>query len=388
MSNDAQNPADPEGSELVGEYVRILLRGKVWYGNYQIEGVQKRISLRTSNKKRATLMAKRIDSDLAAGTSKPAIVTPTVAAVTAAYWEKLKADDLAPKTLAKYDMLLKRIAALAEERRVRDAGGLDLAFVDAYRAMPANAGAKPKTVYGETVFLRQVERFAVSRKMVPDDPSANLRNKKPRPSRQPCWSAGEVAQILAAATADLRPVFTLLAETRMRFGELQWLTGDDVDLNLKNPEICIRAKDRWRPKTRDQRTIPVSLVAKEVLQSMPRKWRWVVTMPRSKAVPVEGRQWTERRLLGALKRVLKGLGLVGKLHTLRHYFVSDALLNGVPQPIAQEWAGHLDPTVLEMYTHVNRKDSQAAMEHLSEAKSNLQKPKETKDGKKPDSAQS
>jgi integrase len=224
--------------------------------------------------------------------------------------------------------------------------------------------------------------------MVPDDPLANLRNKKPRPSRQPCWSAGEVAQILAAATADLRPVFTLLAETRMRFGELQWLTGDDVDLNLKNPEICIRAKDRWRPKTRDQRTIPVSLVAKEVLQSMPRKWRWVVTMPRSKAVPVEGRQWTERRLLGALKRVLKGLGLVGKLHTLRHYFVSDALLNGVPQPIAQEWAGHLDPTILEMYTHVNRKDSQAAMELLSEAKSNLQKPKETKDGKKPDSAQS
>jgi hypothetical protein len=163
MSNDAQNPADPEGSELVGEYVRILLRGKVWYANYQIEGVQKRITLRTSNKKRATLMAKRIDSDLAAGTSKPAIVTATVAAVTAAYWEKLKADDLAPKTLAKYDMLLKRIAALAEERRVRDTGALDLAFVDAYRAMPANAGAKPKTVYGQTVFLRQVVRFAVSR---------------------------------------------------------------------------------------------------------------------------------------------------------------------------------------------------------------------------------
>ena len=52
--------------------------------------------------------------------------------------------------------------------------------------------------------------------------------------------------------------------------------------------------------------------------------------------PKPGRQWTERRLLAALKWVLKGLGLPVKLHTFRHTFVSNALLNGRPVAVVKE----------------------------------------------------
>jgi len=36
--------------------------------------------------------------------------------------------------------------------------------------------------------------------------------------------------ILSACSVEIRPVLTLLAETGMRFGELAWLTWDDVAL--------------------------------------------------------------------------------------------------------------------------------------------------------------
>jgi hypothetical protein len=54
-------------------------------------------------------------------------------------------------------------------------------------------------------------------------------------------------------------------------------------------------------------------------------------MPPSPACPAAGRQWTERRPLAALKAVLKPLGMSGKLHTFRHYFISNALLNKTPE---------------------------------------------------------
>lgn len=91
------------------------------------------MSLKTTSKKRAEAKARRIDADLATGRWKPATEPASVEAAIAAYREKLRADDLAPKTMAKYEIPLKRIAALAADREARNVSHLDLAFVDAYR---------------------------------------------------------------------------------------------------------------------------------------------------------------------------------------------------------------------------------------------------------------
>jgi integrase len=253
--------------------------------------------------------------------------------------------------------------------------------------MRAKAGAQPKTVYGETIFLRQLVKFALSRKMVDADPMAGFSLKKPKPTRQPCWTAEEVARILAVAPPDVRPALTVLAETGMRFGELQWLTWEDVELRGNEGALHVRPKDGWRPKTGDQRTIPLSPAAQAVLRSLPRTWRWVVTMPPSAVCPAAGRPWTERRLLAALKAVLEPLGLAGKLHTFRHYFISNALLNQTPEAMVRKWVGHVDAKVMELYTHMSDPDSQAAMQRLSGAKTSLQVSKESQDGPESDSAQ-
>jgi integrase len=163
----------------------------------------------------------------------------------------------------------------------------------------------------------------------------------------------------------VQPALTLLAETGMRFGELQWLTWEDIDLAAN--VLHVRPKDGWKPKSGDQRAVPLSPAARRALESLPRRWRWAVTMPPSRSHPQPGRQWTERRLLAALKRVLKAVGLPGKLHTFRHTFISHALLNGVPAAVVREWAGHVDEAVIRLYTHVHDDASQAAMRRLAGA---------------------
>jgi site-specific recombinase XerD len=379
MTSDDDQPVGPAGSEPVGEHVRIFLRGRTWYANYQAGRKQHRVSLKTVNKKAAIRKALRIEAELAAGTWKPTAETATVDAAVAAYLEKLRADDLAAKTMAKYEMFLERIAAIARDRKVKDLDGIDLRFVDAYRAIRTKAGAQPKTVYNEAVFIRQLVNFALSRNLVAADPLRGFKMKKPRPTRQPCWTKDEVRTILDGSPPEVRPALALLAETGMRFGELAWLTWEDVDLSQK--VVHIRPKTGWRLKTGDHRTVPLSAAALRVVEQLSRRHRWVVTMPPTAVVPTEGRQWTEKRLLTALQRVLKALKLEGKLHTFRHSFISHALLTNTPVAVVRKWVGHCDPKVIDLYTHVQDAASKAAMQRLSEADSQLQDPKkESQDG--------
>jgi integrase len=366
MATDDDPPAGAGGSEPVGDRVRIYRRGATWYANFQHDGRQHRPSLKTTSKKEARRRALRIEADLAAGAGFGAPPPPTrVADVIAAYTDFLRTEDRAPKTLAKYAMVFARVAALAAARRVRDVSGLDRSFVDAYRRQRADAGAAPKTRHTETVIVRQLVNFALSRDLIAADPLKGLKLKKPQPTPQPCWTHAEVGRILAASPPEIRPGLTLLAETGMRFGELAWLTWADVDpaANL----LRIQPTDGWKPKTGDQRAVPLTPTAAGVLAGLPRRFRWVVTLPPSARCREAGRPWTERRLLAALKRVLAAVGLPGKLHTFRHTFISNALVKGVPVAVVKEWVGHVDDEIIRHYTHVHNDASQAAMRRLAEA---------------------
>jgi len=353
------------GSEKIGERVRILLRGDVWYANFQHNKRQIRKSLETGSKKLARSRAARLDVELTAGVWKPAVDTVPVQKVVEDYLSVLKTEERAATTLTKYRHVLGLVVELAERRRVQGMSGLDISFLDAYRKQRKDAGKKAKTIYGECVILRQLIHFALIRNALASDPMKGVKMPKPKPTEQPCWIRREVLAILAAAPEDVRPALTLLAELGLRFGELSWLTWDDVDL-IANA-IRIAPKPGWKPKTGDQRSVPLRPEARAVLEALPRISKWVVPMPPSRSHPESGRQWSEKRLLVALKGVLKKLGLVGKLHTFRHAFISHALLSGIPPVVVRKWVGHVDPSILDLYSHVHDAASQEAMRKLSQA---------------------
>jgi site-specific recombinase XerD len=373
------------GSERVGEHVRIFRRGEVWYANFQFGGKQHRSSLNTTSKKEARRRALQIDAKLSTGKWGLAAEPATVSKAITAYLDFLGAEERSAKTLSKYAKVFQRVTALAAERDVKDMTGIDLAFVDAYRRKRTDDDAAAKTKYTEAIIIHQLVTFALERKMIAPDPLRGLKLKKPKPTPQPCWTPEQVAAILAAAPEDVRPALTLLAETGMRFGELAWLTWDDVDAGAN--VLRIRPKDGWKPETGDHRAVPISPATRATLAALPRRWRWVVTMPPSARHPGSGRQWTERRLLGALKKVLAGLALPGKLHTFRHAFISNALVKGTAVAVVKEWVGHVDQRVIDLYTHVHNNASQAAMLRLADANQRQQKEEKSDGRTEADSAQ-
>lgn len=348
--------------EPVGDLVRIFRRGPKWYANYQLDGRQHRKALGTSSKKEARRLAIQLEADILQGRHQVLPKPPTIEAVLGDYEQYLRTEGRAPKTLVKYLKVFERVRDLAQRRAARTINSLNKRFVDAYRSERVQAEAAPKTVYCETVIVRQIVNFALSREWIAADPLKNYKVKKPKPRHQPCWTPAEVEQIIQASRESERPKFILLADSGMRVGELKHLTWADVDFELN--VIQVQPKDGWAPKTGDRRAIPMSPRVRALLESWPRRGPWVFTAAPSAQYPKGGHQISERHLLVSLKRVLKRLGLPGHLHTFRHAFISGALTRGTPEAIVRQWVGHVDAAILKLYTHIADASSQAAMQRL------------------------
>lgn len=353
-----------------GDRVSIFLRGKIWYCNYQLNDGQVRKSLGTSSKKEAILRAQRLEAELARGQVTHQIRIATLTEVIEAFLAHAVAEDRAVKTLSKYRRVTSEVATLATERNVTRVDGLSVRFADAYKQSRKQKGNKPKTIYNKLVILRSLALFAKRRKMCDQDPLEGYVLKKPKPTHQPCWSPAQADQILAVATPAYRAYFTFLRETGCRAAEGKFLTWEDVRFDRADKGvILIRPKEgswgSWRPKSGDQRAVPMTPRVRKVLESLPRFGLWVFCAPPNKRYPSKDRQISERRALSALKRVLKKLGLPGKLHTFRHTYISQALTRNVPEAVVRQWVGHVDPEILRLYTHVADEVSQAYVERFS-----------------------
>lgn len=358
--------------EKVGDRVSIRKRGKTWYANWQEAGRQRRRSLKTASKKEATTRAWKIEREIeerAKGLAKE-VEPATVDEAIDAYDEYLLSEGRSAKTLVKYRAVFKHVRALASRRGAATVDGLDLNFWDAFRADRKRAGTAEKTRYTECAILRQLVRFAISRKLVAADPMAgdNLKLGKPRPMPQPCWTRAEAERIVAAAREPFRTAFAVLLDTGLRAEELLHLTKANIDFSAN--VIRVRPKNGWKPKSGDERAVPMTPRVAELLRPPVARLRpddWLFTAAVTPKHPQAGRRLTGRRLLAALKRVTKRLGLPGHVHTFRHTFISEAVMHGVAEAVIRTWVGHVDPEILRLYTHIHDAAGQAEMRRLAAA---------------------
>lgn len=348
-------------SERVGEKVRIYQRESNWYATYQNGRQQKRVSLKTSNKKNAIKRALELDRRLGDGSASKASSDCRIDMAIQAYQAYLVAEGRASKTLSKYQFVFRLVLNLANRLDRQQLSQLDLVFIDQFRAERSKT-CSLKTVHGNLFIVRQMVKFAVSRRMIAQDPLLELRIKKVKPTPQPNFTPAQSEQILALASAAHRPIFLVLAETGLRFGEAQWLTWADIDLH--HNILRVRAKEGWRPKTGDERVVPLSPRLATFLAGLPRRARWVLTAAPTSQHPTYDRQISERRSLVALKRVLAQLGFEGKLHTFRHAFISRCLTSGIEESVVRSWVGHVDAHIMKLYTHIASEISQDRIKRL------------------------
>lgn len=350
----------------VGDRVTIYQRGrkKTWTADFSSDNAHRRVSLRTTNKKVAVERATKLAAELTHGAFRPPPPARSVREAVDAYLTHLTTEDRAPRTLVKYRGELDRFVAFLAGRRVTRLGQVTASHFDAYRAA-RRATCSRKTVYSEGVLLKQLFKWSRTRKLVGENPLADVKLDKPPLEPKEGPSLAQVDAVLAAADEPLRSQLAVLAFTGMRSGELRRLQPGDVDLAAG--WIHIRSRPGAETKTRDSRKVPIHPRLRAVLEALPATARpWLFCAAPSRYHPAGDHPVSTQRINERFTGLAGRLGLpAGRpdglvIHSLRHFFETFSVNAGIPQRVIDAWLGHnSDKSMAAVYYRLRDEDSQA-----------------------------
>jgi len=205
-----------------------------------------------------------------------------------------------------------------------------------------------ETVQGSTV-VRQFVIFQHILKIakvewnipLPNNPAAMIQKPPQNRPRKRRLNPGDYESLLNASRQSkawhIWPLIELAIETGMRRGELLKATWDDLD--IQGRKLTLRDT-----KNGDDRTIPLTRKAVDILGSLPRTSERIFPV-----TPVAVRQAWERLRNRAGLRDLN-------FHDLRHEAISRFFEMGLSVPEVALISGHKDYRMLARYTHLRADD--------------------------------
>jgi integrase len=360
--------ADAQDRVRVGEHIIIYPRGKkqIWCADFWRDGNHCRQSLKTANKKVALQKAMQLELDLVHGTFHRPPAPVSVRQAVDDYLTYLTTEGRARKTLVKYRGILDNLIAFLSAHNATRLSQITAVLFDRFRASRKQE-RHPKTMYCEAIVIKQFLKWAKTRKLLGDNPLADFKLSKPPLEPREGPSLDQLNRILAALTDPKRTMVALLAFTGMRSGELQRLKPEDVD--LAGNWIHIRSREGAETKTRLSRKVPIHARLRPLLEALSRRPRpWLFTMPPSRRYPAGDHHLNVKRLNEDFLRVVASLGLPkGReggftLHSLRHFFETFTVNEGIPQRVVDTWLGHRsDRSMAAIYYRLKDEDSQRFM---------------------------
>ena len=357
------NTSSTNKRECVGRYIRIFKRGAMYHADINVNGIRRRESLGTRNIKEARKRALDMDAKLRREGLCERPKRIELADAIERYLSHGASKGLRPSTLTRYRMLLGVFEAFAKAKGIRFLNQVNLLLVEAYLAAEKEAGGADKTLENRATVVKQLFKWAVQRELLDRDPLTGLKLGTAKAKPQPCFDLAQVEMILEASGEPYRSLFEVLAFSGMRIGEAVWLTWDDVD--FARGFIHIRPKDDWVPKHGRTRVFPMHERVRAVLEQLPRSHRWVIPSRPGKGPQQNGGQLEPRHTLYELKRVLDKLGLKGKQHSFRHFFISHCANSGVPPFLLIKWVGHANVKTVMSYYSLTDEESLWRMRQLS-----------------------
>jgi len=251
-------------------------------------------------------------ADVAAGRRPQAPAPVPLGRAVADYLAHLRAEDRSAGTLKKYrgvfDIVLRHLAG----QRVTRLDQFTVRHFDGFRTARA-AARDPMTVYADGVIVKQFFTWARSRRLLAENPLAEVRLRKPPRKEKGGPSLAEVDRILAALPAARRPLGAALAFTGMRAGELQRLTPADLD--LADDWLHVVSRRGLRTKTGASRKVPVHPRLRAAPAALPPGRRpWLFTAEASAKYPKGDHRVDVRKLneafLAAVRRAGRPQGRV------------------------------------------------------------------------------
>ena len=187
--------------------------------------------------------------------------------------------------------------------------------------------------------------YAVRMRYIFDNPLSRVKKYRLPENPKRFLSTNEIKNLLIAANnpdmyvdkkPTLYPVIAAGVYTGMRPAELFNLEWTDIDFTRN--QITIRNKEGFTIKSKKFRIIPLHEHLKIILNPM-RKTKGL-------CFDVTNRRRIFNRIIEEAK--LSGIDL----YTLRHTFISHAMMNGVPPSTVSKWAGHSSIVTTMGYSHL------------------------------------
>ncbi|UCE71606.1 MAG: tyrosine-type recombinase/integrase [Nitrospiraceae bacterium] len=131
--------------------------------------------------------------------------------------------------------------------------------------------------------------------------------------------------------------------TGMRPSELTYLSWGDIDFGLMI--IRVQGKKEWKPKTDEERTIPLGKKALSILKELfaKKKSKWVFSYTDKPVKSIRGALATAGKKAGINKKVTPNM--------LRHTFATHALINGADLQSIMQIMGHRNIETTQRYLH-------------------------------------
>ncbi len=357
----------------IGNRVKIRKRGKkgTWIAHFHYDGDHRKRSLKTSNKKVAVERAIKLENELQDGTYQSPDSEIKIKEAVERYIECLTTAKRARKTVVRYLGILTNLCKFSEKKKKRLLRQITASLFDQFR-VERNSEVSARTLYHEGTICKTFLYWCVSRGLLKQNPLEKVKLYKPKPRLRPSPSLQDVQKILKDSTAGQSILYTTLAYTGMRSGELRTLRKEDVDLKQNWIHVVSR-EDAERTKTGESRKIPIHPELRKLLKKRcATPGPWYFTAEPSNRYPA-GDHWINpkklnERFLGVAERVGLHTGrdaLGFTLHSLRHFFETHCVNQGIPQRVIDTWMGHQsDRSMAAVYYHLSDEDSQAFMQRV------------------------
>ncbi|PQO38856.1 hypothetical protein C5Y96_03010 [Blastopirellula marina] len=356
---------------LVGDRVTLVQRGKkrIWQMDFYYNGhrilTTKTRNLKIARKKALVVEAQLIQGTFGSNIQENRIVRTDLADAIKQFMEYRVTEGNRPGTIARYSSILDRFSDFASKARVQRVDQVTVPLFDRYRSMrkPVISG---HSLWQESRLLKDFLHWCFTRGYIETSLLANEKFHVPNVKKKSVLALEQVNLILGSATPSRQTMFSVLALIGIRSGELRNLLTEDVD--LENGWIYIVSRKGRETKTGQDWKVPIHPRLRDVLlRYQPNKTGWYFTAMASEKYPDGNHHIDPDDLNDDFKATLRRVGIPDgqksggfTLHSLRHFFKSHAIAQGVPREYVDDWQGHTPnyKVASDAYVHVQDDDSQ------------------------------
>ena len=309
--------------------------GKYWYGVYYVDGKQVKRSLKTTNKKMAERLIRKIEDDLAAGRFNLDNFSSESRRLEEFLIEayQFSRNNKSPRTAQREHLIFRHFLGFVGDVRLNE---ITPKLLEAYKHhLLHERHYKPSGVNIELRHLSAAFSLAVKYDYLEKNPFKKVERMRV-PKTKPLFFTKEQARQLLDYTRNkaVYPHILIALNTGARVGEVCTLRWEKVDLEQRILRVFGKgAKERTIP-------IPGSL------------HQYLLQIRKAKGLVVKGSHDTAE-VSRQFRKAADALGFhEHTFHTLRHTYASWLVQDGVSLKVIQELMGHADIQTTMIYAHL------------------------------------